>query len=64
MEVVRTYLVSTTLPVDSANIESPFHQHVFLGEGHAQSERKIWGGDRCCSQPLPTPTWYVNPTGN
>jgi cation diffusion facilitator family transporter len=30
------------MTVDSVNTESPFHQHVFLGEGHAQSERKTW----------------------
>jgi cation diffusion facilitator family transporter len=29
-----------TLDTDAA--EPPFHQHVFLGEGHDQSERKTW----------------------
>src|SRR6266851_10490947 len=27
---------------DSRIVEPPFHQHVFLGEGHDQSERKTW----------------------
>jgi len=28
--------------IDSPFAEPPFHQHVFLGEGHDQSERKTW----------------------
>jgi len=30
------------MTVDTVNAESPFHQHVFLGEAHVQSERKTW----------------------
>jgi cation diffusion facilitator family transporter len=30
------------MTVDSVNTASPVHQHVFLGEGHARSERKTW----------------------
>jgi Co/Zn/Cd efflux system component len=30
------------MTTDIRNAEPPFHQHVFLGEGHEQSERKTW----------------------
>jgi cation diffusion facilitator family transporter len=30
------------MTLDSRTAEPPFHQHVFLGEGHDQSERKTW----------------------
>src|ERR1700692_3259137 len=30
------------MSIDTKTTESPFHQHVFLGEGHEQSERKTW----------------------
>jgi cation diffusion facilitator family transporter len=30
------------MTLDSKTAEPPFHQHVFLGEGHEQSERKTW----------------------
>jgi len=30
------------MTTDIGNAEPPFHQHVFLGEGHEQSERKTW----------------------
>jgi cation diffusion facilitator family transporter len=30
------------MTIDSPFAEPPFHQHVFLGKGHDQSERKTW----------------------
>jgi cation diffusion facilitator family transporter len=30
------------MTVDPGTVEPSFHEHVFLGEGHAQSERKTW----------------------
>ena len=30
------------MSIDTKTSEPPFHQHVFLGEGHDQSERKTW----------------------
>jgi cation diffusion facilitator family transporter len=30
------------MTVDTKAVEPPFHQHVFLGQGHEQSERKTW----------------------
>ena len=30
------------MSTDTGTIEPQFHQHVFLGEGHEQSERKTW----------------------
>ena len=30
------------MSTDSGTMEPQFHQHVFLGEGHEQSERKTW----------------------
>jgi len=30
------------MTVDPETVEPSFHEHVFLGEGHAQSERKTW----------------------
>jgi hypothetical protein len=30
------------MTVDPGTVEPSFHQHGFLGEGHAQSERKTW----------------------
>jgi Co/Zn/Cd efflux system component len=30
------------MTIDSPTATAPLHQHVFLGEGHEQSERKTW----------------------
>jgi cation diffusion facilitator family transporter len=30
------------MTLDTKTAEPPFHQHIFLGEGHEQSERKTW----------------------
>jgi hypothetical protein len=30
------------MTIANKTAEPPFHQHVFLGEGHDQSERKTW----------------------
>jgi cation diffusion facilitator family transporter len=30
------------MTLDTRTVEPPIHQHVFLGEGHEQSERKTW----------------------
>jgi cation diffusion facilitator family transporter len=30
------------MTLDTRKAEPPFHQHVFLGQGHEQSERKTW----------------------
>jgi Co/Zn/Cd efflux system component len=30
------------MTTDTGTVEPQFHQHVFLGEGHEQSERKTW----------------------
>jgi cation diffusion facilitator family transporter len=34
--------VSAAVTVNTNIAEPPFHQHVFLGQGHEQSERKTW----------------------
>jgi Co/Zn/Cd efflux system component len=30
------------MTLNTNTIEPPFHQHIFLGEKHEQSERKTW----------------------
>jgi cation diffusion facilitator family transporter len=34
--------VISVMTIDSGTAEPSFHEHVFLGAGHAQSERKAW----------------------
>src|SRR5580658_8977364 len=30
------------MDIDTTSVRPPFHEHLFLGAGHAQSERKTW----------------------